>query len=79
MEKQVVKDPVCGSVINETKDKISFNWQGKTILFCDHRCKLKFQKSPDKYLKKSSWLRRKWDRYLEKLNKQTGGNPPCCH
>ena len=77
VEHSIVKDPVCGSIIRE--EKISLRWGEKTILFCDNKCKLKFQKAPEKYLKKRSWLRRKWDRYLEKINKQTGGNPPCCH
>ena len=76
---QNIKDPVCGMSIKPGKVNFSSMWEGKAYSFCADNCKKNFEKSPEKYLKSRSWFRQKWDRYLEKLNKQTGGNPPCCH
>jgi len=44
-------------------------------------CRKAFEANPDNYLeakpkKRKGW----WGRYLERLNKATGGTPPkCCH
>ena len=73
-----IKDPVCGMSIKPGMEKHNSLWKGDSYYFCASHCKKTFEESPEKYLKKRSWFRQKWDRYLEKLNKQTGGKPPSC-
>ena len=48
-------DPSCGMMVDEGKSKaegLTSVRQGKTYYFCSPQCKQKFDKAPDKYLKK---------------------------
>jgi len=52
-------------------------YNGVQSYFCAPGCKAAFDANPEKYAAK----RRKafWRRYLDRLNKATGGQPPACH
>jgi YHS domain-containing protein len=52
-------------------------YNGIQIYFCAEECQKAFEAQPQKYTQS----RRKgfWRRYLERLDKATGGRPPACH
>ena len=55
---------------------------GRTYFFCADSCRQEFENQPQKFLEISRDIKRKgfWKRYLERLNRATGGKPPsCCH
>lgn len=77
---RVQKDLVCGMDVSPENARYTFEMNGKTYYFCAAACRDKFEKSPDKYLKHSSFfLKRWWDNYLKRLNKVTNGKSQCCH
>ena len=45
----MVKDPVCGMQIDETKAAGKSDYGGKTYYFCSLACKATFDKHPEKY------------------------------
>ena len=74
-----VTDPVCGMAVNP--QSIAFVSTHKNIAyhFCAEACRSAFDKNPEKYLaEKSDRPKGFWKRYLERLNKATGGKPPQC-
>jgi len=71
-------DPVCGMDVDPATAAAKTCYDGVEIYFCAPGCKQAFEAHPDKY----TGHRRKgfWKRYLDRLNKATGGQPPtCCH
>jgi YHS domain-containing protein len=46
----MLKDPVCGMEVDETKAAATSAYQGNTYYFCAQACKKAFEKAPDKYL-----------------------------
>lgn len=50
----MVKDPVCGMDVDETKAAATSDYQGTTYYFCAHACKKAFDKNPEKYLEQDS-------------------------
>ena len=46
----MVKDPVCGMMVDEKTAKIKSQHRGKTYYFCAQACKIAFDKSPSKYV-----------------------------
>jgi YHS domain-containing protein len=85
MQKQLkqtntVLDPVCGMTVNQHITEIATNIQGQTYYFCAEGCRKAFVADPQKYLnpailKRKGW----WGRYLERLEKVTGGKSMNCH
>jgi hypothetical protein len=58
----------------------AFVHESETYHFCADSCRKAFVADPEKYLKaKTIKLKGFWGRYLDRLNKATGGKPPCCH
>jgi YHS domain-containing protein len=46
----MVKDPVCGMMI-EKKDAVAESeYQGETYYFCAHVCKNRFDANPERYV-----------------------------
>lgn len=45
-------DPVCGMEVKENEAKATTVYQGKKYYFCAVVCKMKFDKNPEKFLKK---------------------------
>jgi YHS domain-containing protein len=50
----MVKDPVCGMMVDEKNAKFKSDHQGKTYYFCAASCKSTFDKNPDKFVKGSN-------------------------
>lgn len=72
------RDPVCGMEVDPTKS-LTLQFEEKTYHFCADACRKAFEADPGRYLaqkpaKKKGW----WGRYLDRLQKQTGGVPPKC-
>jgi YHS domain-containing protein len=45
----MIKDPICGMMVDEKKAKFKSDYNGKTYYFCAPSCKATFEKSPAKY------------------------------
>ncbi|MEW6456703.1 MAG: YHS domain-containing protein [Acidobacteriota bacterium] len=50
--KEEVKDPVCGMKLAKEEAKFKSEYKGETYYFCSQDCKDKFDKNPEKYIKK---------------------------
>lgn len=74
-------DPVCLMQIKPSGKDITLTHRMRTYYFCAEKCRDVFKANPDKYLiSNPSKGKGLWGRYLERLNKVTGGKPPkCCH
>ncbi len=49
VEIAMVKDPVCGMLVDEKKTKLTSEHDGKTFYFCAVGCKAAFDKDPHRY------------------------------
>lgn len=76
-EQKTFIDPVCGMEVNPDTAPARTCYNGIQIYFCAEACRAAFDAEPQKY----TLTKRKgfWRRYLERLNKATGGKPPACH
>jgi Cu+-exporting ATPase len=45
----MMKDPVCGMTVDETKTKLRSEHEGKVFYFCSASCKTTFDRDPHKY------------------------------
>ena len=73
-------DPVCRMKVGENSKVLPFTFNDDTYFFCAESCRKEFISDPEKYLKKNSPKKKGlWGRYLDRLNKTTGGKPQCCH
>jgi len=45
----VIKDPVCGMMVDEKKTPFKSTYQAKTYYFCSSSCRDTFDKNPSKY------------------------------
>jgi YHS domain-containing protein len=71
-------DPVCGMSVDPATAPAKTCHDGVEIYFCAEGCKSQFDADPLKYVGAN---KRKgfWRRYLDRLNRATGGQPPACH
>jgi Cu+-exporting ATPase len=46
-----MRDPVCGTVLDDNTAKFKITYDGETIHFCSLVCKKRFKRQPTKYLK----------------------------
>ena len=46
----MVKDPVCGMMVDEKTAKLKSQHRGKTYFFCAQACKIAFDKNPSRYV-----------------------------
>ncbi|MBR9981259.1 MAG: YHS domain-containing protein [Desulfatitalea sp.] len=69
-------DPVCGASVDPIKTTHKANYKGVERYFCTQGCKDRFESAPQDYIvtKRKGF----WRRYLERLDKATGGKPPSC-
>ena len=73
-------DPVCHMKVAGDSKVQPFELDSDIYHFCAESCRKAFMADPEKYLKSEPAKRKGlWARYLERLNKATGGKPPCCH
>ena len=70
-------DPVCGMEVNSATSTIKATFDGATYYFCADGCRRSFENEPCKYLapKRKSL----WGRYMDRLQKATGGKAMKCH
>src|ERR1051326_1059631 len=47
----MVKDPVCGMTVDETKATLRSEFRGQPYYFCSAGCKVKFESAPDRYIR----------------------------
>jgi YHS domain-containing protein len=76
----VFVDPVCLMKVSPGSPDIKSTYKTKTYHFCAEGCKKEFETDPDiflspKTLKKKGW----WGKYLDRLEKATGGKSMKCH
>ena len=75
-----ILDPVCGMTVNQLLTEIVTTIQGQTYYFCAEGCRDAFVADPQKYLTPSRPKKKGfWGRYLERLEKATGGKSMNCH
>ena len=70
-------DPVCGMTVDPEKTDIVATVEGHAYYFCAEGCRKAFIKHPKKYLEPKK--KGMWGRYLERLEKATGGQEMKCH
>jgi hypothetical protein len=57
-----------------------FTFHADIYYFCAEACREAFISDTDKYLEAEAPKKKGiWGRYLDRLNKSTGGKPQCCH
>jgi len=70
-------DPVCGRSVNTAAARFTTGRGAQTRYFCSEDCRGRFRPEasppPQPAGKKGFWAR-----YLDRLNKTTGGKPPSC-
>ena len=75
-----VIDPVCGMAVSPKLMEIVATIQGQTYYFCAEGCRKAFLKEPQKFLEsKQEKHTGLWCRYMERLQKATGGRSIKCH
>jgi len=75
-----VIDPVCGMSVNPRTTEIEVTIEGQTYYFCAEGCRQTFVKTPEKYLEPCPEKRKGlWGRYMQRLEKATGGKAMKCH
>jgi len=74
-------DPVCLMRVEPQVQHPTVTYQMRTYHFCADSCSRAFEQNPEKYLSAEKPRKKNlWQRYLDRLNKATGGKPPsCCH
>jgi len=74
-----VVDPVCGMKVDPQSSEIVSTYRKNNYYFYANACRKAFDDNPEKYLSdKSAKPKGFWKRYLERLNKTTGGKTPKC-
>jgi YHS domain-containing protein len=72
-------DPVCHMKVAGDSKVQPLEFGSDIYHFCAESCRKAFMADPEKYLKSKPAKRKGlWGRYLERLNKATGGKPPSC-
>lgn len=46
----MVRDPVCGMMVDEKNTSITYEYKGTVYYFCAPGCKAAFEKAPERYL-----------------------------
>ena len=78
--KKSVVDPVCGMNVDPARTHLMTTYEGCTYYFCAEGCRKAFEANSKKYLKGKHPKRKGlWGRYLERLEKATGGKSLNCH
>ncbi len=73
-------DPVCSMKVAPGNRNHSVTYKLHTYYFCTDFCRETFAANPEKFLAASAGRRKNWwRRYLDRLDRATGGQKPCCH
>jgi YHS domain-containing protein len=77
---QIFIDPVCLMEVDSARNNLMSTYRMRSYYFCAEACRKAFDTNPEKYIEQNTSKRKGWwDRYLERLNKATGGKAPHCH
>ena len=77
---EIYIDPVCMMKLDSGNKNLMFTHKMHTYYFCAESCRTAFAGNPEKYLSTRSPKRKgMWGRYLDRLNKTTGGKSQRCH
>ena len=77
---KAVTDPVCGMDVIPSTTDITAEIGGDTYYFCAEGCRNAFVKNPQKYLCSAPAKKKGiWGRYLQRLERASGGNAMKCH
>ena len=72
-------DPVCLMRVDPKAHHPTYTYRMRTYHFCADACRRSFEQNPDNYLRNNPPRKKNlWRRYLDRLNKVTGGKPPSC-
>ena len=72
-------DPVCMMRVDPQAHHPTCTYRMRTYHFYADTCHRTFEQNPDNYLsEKPPQKKNLWRRYLDRLNKATGGKPPSC-
>ena len=75
-----VIDPVCGMTVVAAQTDILTIVKGQRYYFCAEDCRKAFEKNPQKFLDSKPAKRKGvWGRYMDRLQKATGGKAQKCH
>lgn len=74
----MVKDPVCGMMVDPETAEFRGKYLGTDYYFCSSSCKVSFEKEPARYLKKKGWFGRFLDWLAQGNQRQFGNEPPKC-
>lgn len=73
-------DPVCGMTVVAGRTDILRIVKGQTYYFCAEGCRKAFEANPQKFLDPKPQKRKGiWGRYMDRLQKATGGKAQKCH
>jgi YHS domain-containing protein len=73
-------DPVCGMTVVAGQTDIITIVKGQTFYFCAEGCRKAFEANPQKFLDPKPQKRKGiWGRYMDRLQKATGGKAQKCH
>ena len=73
-------DPVCGMAVIAGTTDIRSIVKGRTYYFCAEGCRKSFEENPQKFLDPKPQKRKGiWGRYMDRLQKATGGKAQKCH
>ena len=76
---EIYIDPVCLMRVDPHKQHPTYTYRMRTYHFCADSCCRAFENNPENYLsEKPPPKKNLWRRYLDRLNKATGGKPPSC-
>ena len=72
--------PVCGMEVVPDVKEIVTSIDGETYYFCAEGCRQSFEENPQKFLNpRPAKKKGLWGRYLERLEKSSGGKAMKCH
>lgn len=78
--KRTIIDPVCGMAVTPGAKTIFSCVDGDKYYFCAEGCRQSFEKNPQKFINPKSKIKKGlWGRYLERLEKASGGRAMKCH
>jgi len=78
--KKAVVDPVCGMAVVPGPKGIIATIDGETYYFCAEGCRQSFEKNPQNFLNPRPAKKKGiWGRYLQRLEKASGGGAMKCH
>lgn len=77
----MVRDPVCGMEVDQSRAAAVLDYKGQKFYFCALSCYDAFEENPGKYAsgRREGWCSRFLNR-LAQVNQETyGGKAPKCH